>query len=80
MVVTECPSTKLRGTQTAINYYAGFSEAFVDYAIKNSVLKEGALILDPWNGSGTTTAVATRKNLTGVTRNPYSLTNVSWPF
>ena len=39
MVVTECPSTKLRGTKTAINYYAGFSEAFVDYAIKNSALK-----------------------------------------
>ena len=75
MVVTECPSTKLRGTKTAINYYAGFSEAFVDYAIKNSALKEGALILDPWNGSGTTTAVATRKNLNsiGLDINPATL-------
>jgi DNA modification methylase len=75
MVVTECPSTKLRGTKTAINYYAGFSEAFVDYAIENSALKEGALILDPWNGSGTTTAVATRKNLSsiGLDINPATL-------
>ena len=75
MVVTECPSTKLRGAKTAINYYAGFSEAFVDYAIKNSALKEGSLILDPWNGSGTTTAVATRKNLNsiGLDINPATL-------
>jgi hypothetical protein len=75
MVVTECPSTKLRGAKTAINYYAGFSEAFVDYAIKSSSLKEGALILDPWNGSGTTTAVASRKNLSsiGLDINPATL-------
>ncbi|MEB3316076.1 MAG: DNA methyltransferase [Candidatus Melainabacteria bacterium] len=75
MVVTECPSTKLRGTKTAINYYAGFSEAFVDYAIDNSVLKKGSLVLDPWNGSGTTTAVATKKNLDsiGIDINPATL-------
>jgi DNA modification methylase len=75
MVVTECPSTKLRGAKTAINYYAGFSEAFVDYAIKNSALKKGSLVLDPWNGSGTTTAVASRKNLSsiGLDINPATL-------
>ena len=47
MVVTECPSTKLRGAKTAINYYAGFSEAFVDYAIDNSALKKDSFVLDP---------------------------------
>ncbi|MBF6604852.1 MAG: site-specific DNA-methyltransferase [Chloroflexi bacterium] len=39
-------------------YYAGFSEGFVEDALKTLALTEGAVILDPWNGSGTTTSVA----------------------
>src|SRR5216684_580563 len=43
-------------------YYAGFSPTFVDDALALSFAEPGIdRILDPWNGSGTTTDVATRK-------------------
>ncbi len=38
-------------------YYAGFSNAFVDDIIDHYV-QEGARVLDPWNGSGTTTSTS----------------------
>lgn len=37
------------------SYYAGYSEAFVASAIKGIFLRNGAIVLDPWNGAGTTT-------------------------
>jgi len=40
------------------NYYAGYSVAFVRDILHLLHLPEGAQILDPWNGSGTTTVVA----------------------
>lgn len=40
------------------NYYAGFSTRFVTDAIRAMELPEDAVILDPWNGSGTTTSTA----------------------
>lgn len=39
-------------------YYAGFPEVFVSKILKSADLPRRAHILDPWNGSGTTTAVA----------------------
>jgi DNA methylase len=39
-------------------YYAGFSERFATKVIQALSLPAGATILDPWNGSGTTTHVA----------------------
>lgn len=36
-------------------YYAGYPESFARKVIESSNLKGGSLILDPWNGSGTTT-------------------------
>jgi hypothetical protein len=39
-------------------YYAGFSGAFARQVVGSSGLAPGAMILDPWNGSGTTTAAA----------------------
>ncbi|WP_159726258.1 DNA methyltransferase [Sphingobacterium sp. 18053] len=36
------------------SYYAGFSNHFATELIKSSQLEEGSIILDPWNGSGTT--------------------------
>src|SRR5207244_1397194 len=39
-------------------YYAGYSPEFVEDALASLDLEDGATILDPWNGSGTTTAVA----------------------
>ena len=41
-------------------YYAGYSEAFVLSAIKYLGLNSSDLILDPWNGSGTTAFVASQ--------------------
>jgi DNA modification methylase len=39
-------------------YYAGYSRAFVEDALASLALAEESTVLDPWNGSGTTTAVA----------------------
>jgi tRNA G10 N-methylase Trm11 len=39
-------------------YYAGFSEKFADRLIRSARLKTTAIVSDPWNGSGTTTAAA----------------------
>lgn len=39
-------------------YYAGFSGDFARNVLEALPLEEGATILDPWNGSGTTTYVA----------------------
>lgn len=47
-------------------YYAGYSEAFVKSAINYLDLKPNHLILDPWNGSGTTSLVANRENISEI--------------
>lgn len=39
-------------------YYAGFSRAFVRRSLEALRLNSPQLVLDPWNGSGTTTAAA----------------------
>ncbi|MEG3436380.1 hypothetical protein V0288_04540 [Pannus brasiliensis CCIBt3594] len=41
-------------------YYAGYSEAFVSSAIEYLNLDRSHVLLDPWNGSGTTALVASR--------------------
>lgn len=41
-------------------YYAGFPEAFVRTILKSADLSPNSIIFDPWNGSGTTTAAASR--------------------
>ncbi|MEA1834076.1 hypothetical protein U8607_18460 [Methylobacterium durans] len=53
-------------------YYAGFSEAFVDAALDQLGVGAGSRVLDPWNGSGTTTLVACRRGAraTGIDLNP----------
>lgn len=40
-------------------YYAGYPHSFADALVESAALPEGATILDPWNGSGTTTYSAT---------------------
>jgi hypothetical protein len=47
-------------------FYAGYSPAFVDDVLTHLSLPPGALILDPWNGSGTTTTVAGRRGLSSI--------------
>jgi DNA modification methylase len=68
--------TPKRGTSTkskkeVFPYYAGYSEEFVQDILANCSLKE-SIILDPWNGSGTTTAVAQSMgfNSIGIDLNP----------
>lgn len=39
-------------------YYAGYSAHFVKEALQTVSLPQNAVVLDPWNGSGTTTRVA----------------------
>lgn len=41
-------------------YYAGYSPKFVFDTLTSFKLKKGSFILDPWNGSGTTTRVASK--------------------
>jgi DNA modification methylase len=41
-------------------YYAGFSPYFAYSLLSSTELHRDACIVDPWNGSGTTTTVATR--------------------
>jgi len=52
-------------------YYAGFTSAFVTDVFK-SYLELAKSVVDPWNGSGTTTAVAASRSVTsmGIDINP----------
>lgn len=54
------------------SYYAGFSASFVDEVLRGYRLSESAVILDPWNGSGTTTFCAARNGIStvGIDLNP----------
>lgn len=45
-------------------YYAGYSSDFVSDAINYAHIPEGSTILDPWNGSGTTTQIANEMGYT----------------
>lgn len=40
------------------NYYAGYSHTFTKNIINSCNLNKSAIILDPWNGTGTTTLMA----------------------
>jgi len=53
-------------------YYAGFSEVFVQDVLIALQANTDHIILDPWNGSGTTTTVAKRAGLEsiGIDLNP----------
>ena len=46
-------------------YYAGYSAGFVEQALKESAAT-AKLVLDPWNGTGTTTVVAASKNIPAI--------------
>jgi SAM-dependent methyltransferase len=67
---------KLRGCESPqsawYRFYPGFSERFARSALQSGRLGNGACVLDPWNGSGTTTATATDLgiNVRGYDLNP----------
>lgn len=47
-------------------YYAGYSVDFVDSILNHLQLKPDSTILDPWNGSGTTTYAAARNGYSAI--------------
>ena len=47
-------------------YYAGFSEAFVRDVLDALQVTADHVVLDPWNGSGTTTTVAKQAGLSSI--------------
>jgi hypothetical protein len=53
-------------------YYAGYSTQFVRDVLTHLDLPAGATVLDPWNGSGTTTAIASESGyrVVGYDANP----------
>lgn len=51
------PFTK-KSKSSWYDYYAGYSPDFVQDVLTYLILDHNAVILDPWNGSGTTTQVA----------------------
>jgi tRNA G10 N-methylase Trm11 len=52
------PSVKREGVDAWFPYYAGYSPTFVREALTGLGVQPGWTVLDPWNGAGTTTAVA----------------------
>ncbi len=53
-------------------YYAGFSHRFAQTLIESLQIRRGSRVMDPWNGSGTTTLSAIRRghNAFGFDLNP----------
>jgi hypothetical protein len=54
------------GRASVFPYYAGYSAGFVAGVVSNLDLEPGSVILDPWNGSGTTTQVVSEYGLKAV--------------
>jgi len=48
------------------NYYAGYAPEFVEDIATRMNLPEGSVLLDPWNGVGTTTQVAQNTGYRGI--------------
>lgn len=63
----------LRPFEEWVSYYAGFPLEFAETIIR-SFSKTGDTVLDPWNGSGTSTlaAFSTDRRSIGIDLNPYS--------
>ncbi|MER9630984.1 hypothetical protein [Mesorhizobium sp. M0296] len=49
-----------RGWNGFFPYYAGYPESFARALLESANLSKGSVILDPWNGSGTTTFSASQ--------------------
>lgn len=72
------PKRGVRADESRANwfrYYASFSEGFVEDTIAQLELSDGATLLDPWLGAGTTSQVATAKGyrIRGYDLNPAML-------
>lgn len=53
-------TAKLKDEKSArvYKYYAAFNQSFIEETIQSLNLKRSSIIVDPWNGSGTTTTIA----------------------
>lgn len=65
------PSPKRNGTPPTgwdgfFPYYAGYPEGFAREILASAALPAHAVVLDPWNGSGTTTYAASQLGLTSM--------------
>lgn len=73
---TKNPKLKTSKTPKLFKYYAGFAVEFVESAIHKTLSKKTAsedfIVLDPWNGSGTTTNTCSKLGILsiGIDRNP----------
>ena len=64
LIITNPKRTRSQNGRAAwYPYYAGFSYDFAHTLIESAKLPNDALVLDDWNGSGTTTAAAAALNL-----------------
>ena len=57
-ITSKLPSR--RSKNEFYRYYAGYPLDFAEWALRELRLSNDALILDPWNGSGTTAAACAR--------------------
>lgn len=57
---------RMSGWEGFSPYYAGYPEHFAHALLTSADLNKHAIVFDPWNGSGTTTYVATKLGHTGV--------------
>lgn len=65
-LVIQSPKRSLqtqRGWDGFFPYYAGYPESFARALLKSAGLPKEAVVLDPWNGSGTTTFSASQLGL-----------------
>ncbi len=53
----------IRGWESFFPYYAGYPEVFAEAVLSSAGLGPNSTVLDPWNGSGTTTFAASRLGL-----------------
>jgi DNA modification methylase len=69
LIVVECPkraSDRKSEAGETYSYYAGFSLHFAEELLRYLPLQDDAIVMDPWNGAGTTTVAATRVGLRSV--------------
>lgn len=55
--------SKIENQENLFPYYAGFSSKFVSEILESSGLNNNMTVVDPWNGSGTTTTTASSRGV-----------------
>lgn len=57
---------RIAGRHSWYSIYPGFSNEFAAWVLDALAVESGSVLLDPWNGSGTTTALAAQRGLLGI--------------